>query len=65
MQKNYNRFSKLKLFKKKEKEKKWKNKEKKEAREENSTELQKPMQRQRFITTTEHVTEYTPIHIHL
>ena len=42
MQKNYNRFSKLKLFKKKEKEKKWKNKEKKEAREENSTELQKP-----------------------
>ena len=35
-----------------------------EKKKENSTELQSPTQRQRFITTIKSVTEHTHIHIH-
>ena len=60
MQKKYNRFKKLEIkIIKKRKEKKTEEERKKE----NSTELQKPTQRQRFITTIKSVTEYTHIPI--
>ena len=59
MQKNYNRFKKLKTkIIKKRKEKKQKKKEKGGV-EENYTELQNPTQMQRFIITIKSVTEYT------
>ena len=61
MQKEYNRLKKLKVkIIKKRKEKKQK---KKGENKENSIELQKPNEIQRFITIKS-VTEYTHIHIH-
>ena len=60
MQKKYNRFKKFKnriIIKRKKK----KNKQEKRKSPQNS---KSPMQRQRFITTIESVTEYTQKHVY-